>query len=105
MKIKNDFSITYWKKLFLILKNKNFKKIIFKNELEYIKKNWPKNLPSGIIHADLFPDNVFLKKKYLWNIRFFYFSCHDFLIYDIAILINAWCFTNGNFSKKKSFIV
>ena len=60
LKIKNDFSITYWKKLFLTLKNKKILKNNFlKNELEYIKKNWPKNLPSGIIHADLFPDNVF----------------------------------------------
>ena len=104
LKIKNDFSITYWKKLFLILKNKKILKNNFlKNELEYIKKNWPKNLPSGIIHADLFPDNVFFKKKNISGILDFYFSCHDFLIYDIAILINAWCFTNGNFKKKKFY--
>ena len=104
LKIKNDFGITYWKKLFLILKNKKILKNNFlKNELEYIKKNWPKNLPSGIIHADLFPDNVFFKKKDISGILDFYFSCHDFLIYDIAIVINAWCFTNGNFQKKKFY--
>ena len=64
LKIKNDFSISYWEKLFSIMKKNSFLKNNFiKNELFYVKSNWPKNLPRGIIHADLFPDNVFFKKK------------------------------------------
>ena len=66
LKIKNDFSISYWEKLFSIMKKNSFLKNNFiKNELFYVKSNWPKNLPRGIIHADLFPDNVFFKEKIL----------------------------------------
>lgn len=101
-KIKNDFSINYWEKLFLLLKKNKPNDVKFiKNELTYIKNNWPKNLPSGIIHADLFPDNVFFEKKSISGILDFYFACYDFFIYDIAIVINAWCFNDGVFQKKK----
>ena len=102
LKIKNEFSINYWEKLFLTLKKKKILKNNFLNkEISYLKNNWPKNLPSGIIHADLFSDNVFFIKKKISGILDFYFCCHDFLIYDIAILINAWCFNNGVFQKHK----
>ena len=57
-----------------------------------IKQNWPKNLPAGIIHADLFIDNIFFKKNKFSGFIDFYFSCNDFLIYELAICINALCF-------------
>lgn len=61
-------------------------------ELAALEANWPKNLPSGVIHADLFPDNVFFIKGELSGIIDFYFACTDALAYDVAICLNAWCF-------------
>jgi homoserine kinase type II len=62
------------------------------DELVDIARHWPKALPTGIIHADLFPDNVFFLGEQLSGIIDFYFACEDFLAYDIAIALNAWCF-------------
>ena len=61
-------------------------------ELDYLEKSWPDALPTGIIHADLFPDNVFFLKDELSGIIDFYFACNDLLAYDISVCINAWCF-------------
>tara|TARA_B100001093_G_scaffold367552_1_gene352440 strand:+ start:207 stop:1172 length:966 start_codon:yes stop_codon:yes gene_type:complete len=74
-------------------KNKfNNLEIFLKNNLKNIKKNWPKTLPSGIIHGDLFIDNIFFKKNKLSGILDFYFAANDYLIYEVAICINALCF-------------
>jgi homoserine kinase type II len=62
------------------------------DELRDIARAWPKDLPAGIIHADLFPDNVFFLNDQLSGIIDFYFACEDFLAYDVAIALNAWCF-------------
>lgn len=62
-------------------------------EIAFLQSTWPKNLASGVIHADLFPDNVFFAKDgTLSGIIDFYFACNDMLAYDIAICMNAWCF-------------
>jgi homoserine kinase type II len=61
-------------------------------ELRFLETNWPRDLPVGIIHADLFPDNVFFRDRALSGLIDFYFACTDFLAYDIAICLNAWCF-------------
>lgn len=68
-------------------------------ELAYLAAAWPKlggDLPAGIIHADLFDDNIFFKDGQLCGVIDFYFACHDFFAYDIAITLNAWCFDRNH---------
>lgn len=65
-------------------------------DLEYLEKCWPADLPVGIIHADLFPDNVFFLGKELSGLIDFYFACTDILAYDVATCLNAWCFEKDN---------
>jgi homoserine kinase type II len=61
-------------------------------ELDALGKCWPRDLPDGVIHADLFPDNVFFLGDKLSGLIDFYFACTDTLAYDVAICLNAWCF-------------
>jgi homoserine kinase type II len=61
-------------------------------ELEHLEKHWPLDLPVGVIHADLFPDNVFFLGDKLSGLIDFPFACNDILAYDVAICLNAWCF-------------
>ena len=65
-------------------------------ELGVLAEAWPQELPSGVIHADLFPDNVFFLGGKLSGIIDFYFACNDFFAYDLAICLNAWCFEPDN---------
>ena len=65
-------------------------------EVSFLEENWPEHLPSGVIHADLFPDNVFFRHEKLTGLIDFYFACNDFLAYDIATCLNAWCFEPDN---------
>jgi homoserine kinase type II len=65
-------------------------------EITHLEKNWPSELPSGVIHADLFPDNVFFRGESLTGLIDFYFACNDFFAYDIAVCLNAWCFEPDN---------
>ncbi len=62
------------------------------DDLTHLEKNWPKDLPQGVIHADLFPDNVLFLGGKISGLIDFYFACNDFLAYDLAICLNAWCF-------------
>src|SRR5450631_2256893 len=81
-------------------------------ELDHLENNvWPgilqKNLPQGVIHADLFPDNVFFLGERLSGIIDFTFACHDMLAYDVAICLNAWCFESDysfNVTKARAFL-
>jgi homoserine kinase type II len=67
-------------------------------ELSFLEANWPADLPRGTIHADLFPDNVFFEDNTLTGFIDFYFACTDWLAYDIAVCLNAWCFErDGSF--------
>jgi homoserine kinase type II len=66
------------------------------SELDFFEANWPTALPAGVIHADLFNDNVFFLHERLSGIIDFYFACNDFLAYDVAICLNAWCFEPDN---------
>ena len=104
-----------WENIYSKVKNDcakihpNLTKIIEKN-LELIKNKWPKDLPSGIIHADLFPDNIFFHNGKLTGIIDYYFSCNDFYAFEIAICLNALCFEGKNenlsfnVTKAKKFI-
>ncbi len=65
---------------------------VIADELAALLPAWPQNLPSGVIHADLFPDNVFFVGSELSGLIDFYFACNDAFAYDLAICLNAWCF-------------
>jgi homoserine kinase type II len=77
-------------------------------ELDHLEGNvWPKNLPQGVIHGDLFPDNVFFLGERLSGIIDFTFACNDTLAYDVAICLNAWCFESDfsfNVTKARAFL-
>jgi len=98
---KNSMSIN---SLDPLLKSIKFKsKIISPNlrsvltqSLNKIKKDWPKKLPKGIIHGDLFIDNIFFKKNKFAGFIDFYFSCTDYFMYELAICVNALCFDKKN---------
>ncbi|MEZ5853283.1 MAG: homoserine kinase [Hyphomicrobiaceae bacterium] len=76
---------------------------LIETELVTLEAHWPKTLPSGVIHADLFPDNVFFLGDKLSGVIDFYFACTDQLAYDLAVCINAWCFeADGQFNLTKS---
>jgi homoserine kinase type II len=67
-------------------------KSTIEKELSFLEKSWPRELPQGVIHADLFPDNVFFLGDQVSGLIDFYFACIDTLAYDVAICLNAWCF-------------
>ena len=72
-------------------------------ELAYLDRAWPQSLPGGVIHADLFPDNVFFIGEQLSGLIDFYFACNDAWAYDLAISLNAWCFeTDCAFNATKA---
>ena len=111
----NTLSLNSWSNIYSKIETEcsNIDKTLsytIKNSLAEINKNWPKNLPSGIIHADLFPDNIFFKNDKFSGFIDFYFSCYDFYGFEIAICINALCFDgykenlSFNATKAKKFI-
>ena len=72
-------------------------------EIDALTAHWPADLPDGIIHGDLFPDNVFFLGDKVSGIIDFYFACNDALAYDLAICLNAWCFEpDGDFNITKA---
>lgn len=72
-------------------------------ELGKLESEWPEELPQGVIHADLFPDNVFFRNERLTGFIDFYFACNDALAYDVAVCLNAWCFEpDGSFNITKA---
>ncbi|AQS42092.1 MAG: Homoserine kinase [Candidatus Tokpelaia hoelldobleri] len=71
--------------------------------LDWLTCDWPQGLPKGVIHADLFPDNVFFLGKEVSGLIDFYFACNDFYAYDLAICLNAWCFEKDlSFNQAKA---
>ncbi len=114
-KRKNKLSVSSWREIYNKVKkdcskiHPNLSLAIEKN-LNEIEKYWPENIPAGIIHADLFPDNIFFNKNKLSGIIDFYFSCNDYYAFEIAICLNALCFEGKkenlsfNVTKAKKFI-
>ena len=106
---KNSMGIKFLNPLLnsIKFKSKKFTNIekFLKTNFKDIKKKWPKKLPDGIIHGDLFIDNIFFKNNKLSGIIDFYFAANDFFMYEIAICINALCFDKKNLkfllNKKK----
>lgn len=76
-------------------------------ELDHLEKHWPGDLPKGVIHADLFPDNALFLGDKLSGLIDFYFACNDMLAFDVAICLNAWCFEidhSFNVTKARAFL-
>ncbi len=93
----NNLSVTGWKHLIGEINTRADEiekglSATLQSEIAFLEKHWREDLPSGIIHADIFPDNVFFKDDTLSGIIDFYFSCHDSFAYEMAIMLNAWCF-------------
>ena len=81
--------------------------ILIEASVAELARSWPSALPCGIIHADLFPDNVLFMGGKVSGLIDFYFACNDWLAYDLAIMLNAWCFESDgayNITKGKALI-
>ena len=97
MRRPNDLRVTAWRPLFDSCRDRADEimpglGVEIALELEALEAMWPTDLPEGVIHADLFPDNVFFLGGKLSGIIDFYFACNDWFAYEIAICLNAWCF-------------
>ena len=115
IKRSNNLSISSWRSLFNSVKDECSQihpdlPTLFESNLHDVEKNWPKSLPSGIIHADLFSDNIFFQNDKFSGFIDFYFSCNDYYSFEIAICFNALCFDglqnnlSFNVTKAKNFI-
>lgn len=105
----NTLSVGNWRPLFNSCRDDNPEKLFpdlfsaVETELDYLEANWPTDLPSGVIHADLFPDNIFFLNDKVSGVIDYYFACNDFFAYDLAICLNAWCFEpDGSFNITKA---
>lgn len=98
---ENNLSVSGWRPLFEACKDRADSvepglAAFLEKELSFLEANWPSGLPEGVIHADAFPDNVFFVRDELSGVIDFYFACNDFLAYELAICLNAWCFEPDN---------
>jgi len=104
----NDLSVAGWRRLFEACRDRADEVApglaeALSAEIDLLERDWPDALPTGVIHADLFPDNVFFREERLTGLIDFYFACDDFYAYDLAICLNAWCFeADGAFNVTKA---
>lgn len=90
----NSVSLAAWRNIFAKIETKidgEWRQLIA-SELEFLERNLHCDLPRGIVHADLFPDNVFVIGGKVDGVIDFYFSCEDYFVYDLALVVNSWCF-------------
>ena len=97
----NALSVGGWRQLYAACRQRANEvqgelKDLLARELDALEGEWPHGLPQGVIHADLFPDNVFFLGDTLSGLIDFYFACTDTLVYDAAICLNAWCFESDH---------
>jgi len=108
MRRANSLSLPGWRALFASIGSEADRikpglAGVMEKELHHLEGHWPQDLPQGVIHADLFPDNVFFLGDKVSGLIDFYFACNDTLAYDIAVCLNAWCFeTDGSFNVTKA---
>ena len=109
---QNNLHQKFWRNIFEKCQNNNnqYNGVLetIEKELQYFEKYWPNDLPKGVIHGDVFKDNVFFVNGSLSGFIDFYFACNDFYAYELAICINAWCFdknTTFNQAKYKSILL
>lgn len=109
---ENDLSLPGWRTLFDAVRDHadgvipGLKDVIAA-ELDHLGANWTCDLPAGVIHADLFPDNVFFLDDKLSGLIDFYFACNEMLAYDVAVCLNAWCFepdASFNITKARAML-
>lgn len=103
----NGLALPEWRTIFTKIETKLDRieqglSLLVRDELVYLEKHWPQDLSRGIIHADLFPNNVFFVDDAVSGLIDFYFACTDFYAYDLAIVLNAWCFDNATMSDAKA---
>jgi homoserine kinase type II len=104
----NDLSVAGWRRLYEACRSRAAEVQPelageLEAELALVEAEWPHDLPVGVIHADLFPDNVFFRDREASGLIDFYFACTDFLAYDLAICLNAWCFeADGSLNVTKA---
>lgn len=104
----NSLSVRHWRPLFALCAARADEiapglGAELEDELRALESLWPDDLPVGVIHADLFPDNVFFLRDQVSGLFDFYFACNDALAYDVAICLNAWCFEpDGAFNVTKA---
>lgn len=101
MQRKNALGKSDWRPLFELISSRvetieTGLAAMLENELDWLDQNWPTGLETGVIHADLFPDNVFFLGDTLSGLIDFYFACNDALALDVTICLNAWCFDRGH---------
>ena len=104
----NSLNYESWVKIFesfKIINDNSYEEYfaVLNEELIFLKNNWPNNLPTAIIHADLFVDNVLFKNNKISGIIDFYFSCNDFIAYELALTANDWCFNKDGIFNLNNF--
>ncbi|HEX9569094.1 MAG TPA: homoserine kinase [Rhodospirillales bacterium] len=97
----NDLSLPSWRPLLMRSRDRAHEVEAgladeLAQELDRLEAEWPAGLPTGVIHGDLFPDNVFFRARKLTGMIDFYFACNDMFAYDLAICLNAWCFESDH---------